>query len=164
MAKKKDTTIVASATEAPSEKKRMGRPKKAVTEEKPKKKSPGRPKKKDSELEQVKAMLARAREQIDILIQERDAARKGLEEVKKELAEGNTLFGSDYVDTPKMKTQYWYVRAALCPDKFVVQSTVWCGSFWDKSRFIKGNYYPDENTAMAACRQLERELDRRWPR
>ena len=102
MAKKKDTTIVASATEAPSEKKRMGRPKKAVTEEKPKKKSPGRPKKKDSELEQVKAMLARAREQIDILIQERDAARKGLEEVKKELAEGNTLFGSDYVDTPKM--------------------------------------------------------------
>ena len=168
MVKKKDSIVLAPSAEVPAEKKKRkpGRPKKAADEKvTPKKKAPSKRTKKQSELDEVKVELDRVRQRIEELTNERDNALTQVGILKKELEEGNVFSFSDNLqDLPEIKTPYWYVRAALGPEKFVVVGTVWCDGFWDRTRFLDGNFFTDEKSAISCCQQKQQTYDRRWPR
>ena len=102
---------------------------------------------------------------LEIAVKERDAARQVIEKLQKEIEELKALYEPDeHIDNPKKGTTYWYVRDSLCPESFQVLQQEWTGSFWDKCRFIKGNYFLDIKSANLAAQQLENELDKRWGR
>ena len=157
-----DSPEIATVNETPEEDQQVkskGRGRKKAAEQKEQPEQP------QENTEAVILDVKRLQNLLEIAVKERDAARQVIEKLQKEIEEQKALYEPDeHNDNPKKGTTYWYVRDFFGPESFQVMQQEWTGSFFDKCRFIKGNYFLDIKAANIAAQQLENELDKRWGR